>query len=125
MPSRTRQEIITFKADKSLLDSLAGIANRSEFIRSAVLAALENLCPLCKGRGLLTPNQKNHWLAFAHDHGFQECDDCHELHLVCPTQPEHDVHRRAAAARARRTGAVRPARASTSDAARGGTESMT
>jgi hypothetical protein len=89
----TRAEIVTFKADKSLLDSLAGIPNRSEFIRSAVLAALENLCPLCKGRGLLTPNQKNHWQAFAKDHGFQECDDCHERHLVCPTGPRSDVHR--------------------------------
>lgn len=87
-----RQEIVTFKADKSLLDALAGISNRSEFIRSAVLAALENICPLCLGRGLLTPNQKNHWAAFTADHGVSECGDCHERHIVCPTQPARDVH---------------------------------
>ena len=100
-----RQEIVTFKADKSLLDALAGMSNRSEFIRSAVLAALENLCPLCKGRGLLTPNQKNHWRAFATDHGLAECGDCHELHLVCPTRPHRNVHRRAARGK---QGAQRP-----------------
>ena len=95
-----RQEIVTFKADKSLLDALVGIPNRSEFIRTAVLAALDNLCPLCRGRGALTPNQKNHWTAFAADHGLAECGDCHELHLVCPTRPDQDIHKRAPRKRA-------------------------
>lgn len=85
--SHPRQEIVTFKADRSLLEALAGVSNRSEFIRSAVFAALENICPMCKGRGLLTPNQKTHWQAFAADHGLAECDDCHEWHLVCKSEP--------------------------------------
>ena len=84
---RSRQEIVTFKADRSLVEALAGISNRSEFIRSAVFAALENICPMCKGRGLLTPNQRTHWEAFAADHGLAECDDCHEFHLVCKSEP--------------------------------------
>ncbi|MFN0136827.1 MAG: ribbon-helix-helix domain-containing protein [Phycisphaerae bacterium] len=88
------QEIITFKADPSLLAALGGIRNRSEFIRNAVLAALENVCPLCRGRGILTPNQKQHWSAFIADHGLAECDDCHEWHLVCATRPEPAVHGR-------------------------------
>ncbi len=78
-----RQEIITFKADPSLLDALKGIANRSEFIRTAVLAALDSVCPLCRGTGILKPHQKNHWQEFAADHSLSECDDCHELYLVC------------------------------------------
>lgn len=87
-----RQEIITFKADRSLLDAMAGVPNRSEFIRNAVLAALENICPLCKGRGILTANQRNHWNSFAADHGLAECDDCHEMHLVCASLPKRTVH---------------------------------
>ena len=90
-----RAEIVTFKADRSLLDALAGVENRSEFIRNAILAALQSVCPLCKGSGILTPNQRNHWDAFAADHGLTECGDCHEMHLTCPTQPKTNIHRRA------------------------------
>lgn len=94
-----RQEIVTFKADRSLLDALAGVENRSAFIRNAILAALESVCPLCKGSGILTPNQRTHWNAFATDHGLTECDDCHEMHLTCPTRPSGDIHRRKRSAR--------------------------
>ena len=78
-----KPRIVTFKADETLLDALEGLDNRSEFIRLAVLAALDNTCPLCKGRGLLTPNQKDHWNTLAADHGLERCDDCHEFYLVC------------------------------------------
>lgn len=83
----TKANIITFKADEALLDALRGVENRSEFIRLAVLAALDNTCPLCKGRGLLTPNQMDHWKSFNNDHGLEECDDCHEFRLVCLRKP--------------------------------------
>jgi hypothetical protein len=92
MPTASRQDIVTFKADRSLLDALVGIPNRSEFIRSAVLAALQNSCPLCKGSGTLSPNQKEHWLAFAESHGFSECGDCHERHLICSAAPGSSTH---------------------------------
>jgi len=82
-PRKSKSEIITFKADSSLLDALHGIRNRSEFIRAAILSALENVCPLCGGTGILTPEQRNHWDQFAADHTVEECDDCHEVHLVC------------------------------------------
>ncbi len=75
--------IISFKADPALLAAMQGLANRSEFIRSAVLAALDGACPLCRGTGILTSPQRAHWDAFARDHRVRECDDCHELHLVC------------------------------------------
>ena len=80
---RAKSEIITFKADESLSEALRGIPNRSEFIRAAVLAALDSVCPLCQGTGILSPEQKRHWTSFASDHSVQECGDCHELHLVC------------------------------------------
>jgi len=84
--AQNRKEVITFKADDSLLEAMKGIQNRSEFIRSAILTALDNTCPLCKGTGILTPDQKRHWQKFANNHSVQECEECHELHLVCKTQ---------------------------------------
>jgi len=88
---RRQAEVVTFKADDALLEAMQGIPNRSEFIRNAVLHALESLCPVCKGSGILTPNQKRHWDAFARDHKFKECDDCHEYSLVCGKSPRRRV----------------------------------
>ena len=78
-----KPRIITFKVHPSLLEALKGVRNRSEFIRNAVLAALDSACPLCKGTGILTPSQREHWKTFAADHAVEECDECHELRLVC------------------------------------------
>jgi hypothetical protein len=89
-------EVVTFKADETLLEAMNGVSNRSEFIRHAVLHALENVCPVCKGSGILTPNQKRHWEAFAHDHKLKECSDCHEFSLICAKAPRQHVHRKVA-----------------------------
>lgn len=80
---KPKQEIITFKADEPLLAAMAGIPNRSAFIRTAILAALDCACPLCAGTGVLSPEQRDHWRGFALDHSVEECEECHELHLVC------------------------------------------
>jgi hypothetical protein len=82
MPSH-KSEIITFKADRALLQAMQGLPNRSEFIRAAVLAALDSACPLCRGTGILSAQQRQHWSTFARSHTVQECNDCHEWHLVC------------------------------------------
>ncbi len=60
-----RKEIITFKVDESLAAAMHGIPNRSAFIRSAILSALNGSCPLCKGTGILSPEQKKNWDQFA------------------------------------------------------------
>ena len=80
---KNKREMITFKVDESFLDALDGIPNRSEFIREAVLSALESTCPLCKGSGVLTPNQKEHWEEFSVGHSVEKCDNCNEIRLVC------------------------------------------
>ncbi len=83
MPAPKKQEIITFKVDQTLCDAMRGIPNRSAFIRSAILTALESACPLCKGTGTLTPDQAEHWEEFARSHSVEQCEDCHAIHLVC------------------------------------------
>jgi hypothetical protein len=83
-----KEAIITFKVDAALAIAMKGVANRSEFIRCAVLAALDSACPLCGGSGVLTPNQMRHWQDFASSHVFEECRDCHEIRLVCARQKE-------------------------------------
>ena len=86
MAGKRKQEIITFKVDEPLWEALQGVSNRSEFIRAAILAALENTCPLCKGSGTLTPDQRKHWEEFAQRHTVEQCDDCHAIHLVCEAE---------------------------------------
>ena len=83
MAGKKKQEVITFKVDDALCNAMQGIPNRSEFIRSAILSALDSVCPLCKGTGILTPDERSHWDSFAKKHSFEECDDCHAVHLVC------------------------------------------
>jgi hypothetical protein len=78
-----KAEIVTFKADAALADAMKLMPNRSEFIRGAILAALDNICPLCHGTGLLTAGQKNHWNEFAARHSVEQCNECHETYLVC------------------------------------------
>ncbi|MBM3307770.1 MAG: CopG family transcriptional regulator [Candidatus Eisenbacteria bacterium] len=84
---RKKTETISFKADTALLDAIEGIANRSEFIRGAILAALESACPLCSGTGTLTPDQKRHWNEFAEDHPIRTCGHCHEPRIYCARKP--------------------------------------
>jgi len=86
MALRKKEEIITFKVDEPMSDAMRGIPNRSEFIRSAILSALEGTCPLCKGTGRLTLDQQRHWHLFAEDHTVAECEDCQAFHLVCTAQ---------------------------------------
>ncbi len=85
---KSKTEVVSFKADATLLDAMRGVANRSEFIRTAILAALDSTCPLCSGTGTLTPNQMRHWNDLASDHSVEECEDCREVRLVCSNREE-------------------------------------
>lgn len=90
MASSKKYEIITFKADESLSEAMHGIGNRSEFIRRAILAALDNVCPLCLGAGTLTPEQRKHWDDFSATHTIEECENCHAMHIVCTAEGPND-----------------------------------
>jgi len=91
LSDKKKQEIITFKVDESLRNILQEIPNRSEFIRAAILTALDSVCPLCNGTGILTPDQAKHWRVFSENHSISKCPDCNAVHLVCSTL-EDDVH---------------------------------
>jgi hypothetical protein len=90
--AETNRVVITFKVPDDLAEAMKGITNRSEFICNAILSALGNLCLLCKGSGILLPNQQEHWNRFAQDHTVEECEDCNALHLVCKCGAEDQAH---------------------------------
>ena len=75
--------IVTFKVDPSISQLLEGISNRSEFIRTAILSALDNRCPFCKGTGVLNAKRKKHWKQIKKHHAIRSCRQCHEMVIVC------------------------------------------
>ncbi len=87
-----KPNLITFKVDDALAQVLQGMPNRSEFIRAAILNALDSACPLCKGTGILSVDQRRHWDKFAEHHEIQECDDCHAWHIVCEEREGEHSH---------------------------------
>jgi len=90
-----KSAIVTFKADPALYEVLQRLPNRSEFIRAAILTALENTCPLCGGTGVLTVSQQQHWASLLSGHTIERCSDCREPYLVCQheqTASTHEVH---------------------------------
>jgi hypothetical protein len=80
---KKKEGIITFKVNEDLLEVIKSIPNRSEFIRAAIMMALENICPVCNGTGLLTPKQKEHWENFALNHTVKRCEECDEMFIEC------------------------------------------
>ena len=93
VPEAKKQEIITFKVDEALRRALQGVQNRSEFIRAAILAALDSVCPLCKGSGILTPDQRKHWDTFSKTPPLHQCEDCHAVHLICGAEASSEAGR--------------------------------
>jgi hypothetical protein len=86
MPGKRKEEVITFKVDEALSRAMRYIPNRSEFIRSAILSALDSVCPLCEGTGILTLDQHKHWNNFLKNHAIVQCKDCSAFHLVCSAE---------------------------------------
>lgn len=81
--SKNRERIITFKTDEEMADRLDRIANKSEFIRRAILTALGQDCPLCQGTGSLNSEQRRHWQHFLTTHTLTHCEQCNAVHFIC------------------------------------------
>jgi hypothetical protein len=88
MMKKEKRSIITFKADASLVAILGKLPNRSEFIRAALLSALDSACPLCGGTGILSVDQCRHWQSFQAHHKLERCNDCRAVHVICDAVPE-------------------------------------
>lgn len=78
-----KADTVTFKVDPNLLEILQAMPNRSEFIRSAILNALDHACPLCGGEGVLSPSQKKCWEKFAEKHEIKKCAENDEIQFLC------------------------------------------
>ena len=87
MTHRNKEQVITFKVDARLAELIGRLPNRSQFIRTAILEALGNVCPLCQGSGTLTPDQLQHWNVFRAHHGVTQCGNCEATHLQCDLDP--------------------------------------
>lgn len=83
-----KERVITFKVDEDLAESLDMVPNRSDFIRGAIEAALENKCPLCHGRGSLSTSQQKHLEDFLDRHPLKKCGECNTVHFTCQTKGE-------------------------------------
>lgn len=95
---RRKADVVTLKVDPSLVEAMKHMPNRSAFIRTAILNALDSTCPLCQGTGVLTPTQREHWTEFARSHAVKECDACNELRLICDNEPKRRKRTRRCAA---------------------------
>ena len=88
---KNRQQVFSFKTDDELAALLREMPNRSEFIRNALAAALASRCPLCRGAGILTPEQQEHWRHFLSCHTLEECEECHGVHFVCRPEGREEI----------------------------------
>jgi len=86
-----KESVVSFKADQSLAKLLQAMPNRSEFIRRALLQAMDSTCPLCQGSGIMTPSQRQHWEVFTKEHHIGICaEGCGETILFCDHGPKHN-----------------------------------
>ncbi|MBQ9336031.1 MAG: CopG family transcriptional regulator [Lentisphaeria bacterium] len=83
MRNEKKSAVITFKAEDELLAALEKVPNKSQFIRAAVLNALEETCPLCGGAGFLNERQLKHWKSFMREHTVHRCGRCDGLEIEC------------------------------------------
>lgn len=95
MNTKLKQGVITFKAEDSMLEALNRIPNKSEFIRAAVMSALDETCPLCGGSGILNPKQRKHWSSFVKEHRITRCKSCNGLEINCTHEQTKKSDRKA------------------------------
>ena len=78
-----KEQTVTFKVDSRMYEQLKNIPNKSEFIRNSLFQALNNICPLCNGEGVLNSCQQEHWKAFISEHKLERCSSCKSVHIAC------------------------------------------
>jgi hypothetical protein len=73
-----KSAIVALKVDAETAALLDALPNKSEFIRAAVRARLDELCPLCRGSGLRPEATVSHAPGGRHLHALPRfrCGDC-------------------------------------------------
>jgi hypothetical protein len=60
-PKKSKLVGVSFHADALMAEFLASLPNQSEFIRQAIAKQVDVLCPLCGGKGTITPGLYSHY----------------------------------------------------------------
>lgn len=87
-----KDRIITFKVEPEIEKILSSIPNKSEFIRSSILQAMDCICPVCNGSGIFNPRQKKHWDDFLRHHTLTRCAECDEMYITCGRKRNKGTH---------------------------------
>lgn len=74
--ARIKQRVVTFKVEEEVAVFLAGLPNKSEFIRKALLSALLEPCPICHGRGSVPRSLRRDLEKILRKQQFVACSFC-------------------------------------------------
>jgi hypothetical protein len=73
---RQRRRLVGIKVEAELADLLNQLPNKSAFIRRAILAKFDALCPLCSGTGVVSKGLYGHFAPLLAAHHCRPCDGC-------------------------------------------------
>ena len=86
-PAVAGGRVFAFRADHEMLTILGTMPNASEFIRKAILRSLEEPCPVCEGRGVVTPGFRSEMERLGGHVLLRRCDCCaNEYPAPCDAQ---------------------------------------
>ena len=76
MAPSMKQRVVTFKVEEEVATFLAGMPNKSEFIRKALLSALLEPCPICHGKGSVPASLRRDLEKILSKQQFVACSFC-------------------------------------------------
>lgn len=76
--------VVAFKVEEELATMLNQLPNKSAFIRKAIVAQLDMVCPMCRGAGVLPKWLHDHYVTLLHKFTDQKCEECGTTGSVFP-----------------------------------------
>jgi len=71
-----KNSVVAFKVPSELADFLNKLENKSAFIRKAIAAQVETVCPLCRGAGRISGGLRDHFAILLQQYQSRICDGC-------------------------------------------------
>jgi hypothetical protein len=71
-----KNAVVAFKVEEELADMLNRLPNKSAFIRKAIVAQLDMVCPMCRGAGVLPKWLHDHYVHLLQRVTDQMCEEC-------------------------------------------------